>query len=203
MKLLKNFKKDFFLISFFRDIALISSLIDRHQLLKLIKSIKKIKSNNGRIFFLGVGGSGGNCSHAVNDFRKLCSIECYTPTDNVSELTARINDDGWNSSFVNWLKISKLNKNDAIFIFSVGGGDLQKKISVNLIESIKHAKKVKASVFGIVGRKNCYTKKNGNNVIVIPNINRNNITPYCESFQAVVWHAIVSHPLLKSNKTKW
>ena len=165
-----------FIKNYFNLIAKVSKIVDCKKITKTIEILKNTRKSKGRLFIIGVGGSAGNASHAVNDFRKLCGIEAYAPTDNVSELTARINDDGWNSSFVNWLKISKLNKNDAIFIFSVGGGDLQKKISVNLIESIKHAKKVKAEVFGIVGRKNCYTKKNGNNVIVIPNINRNNIT---------------------------
>ena len=154
-------------------------------------------------FFLGVGGSAGNASHAVNDFRKLCEIESYTPTDNVSEFSARINDDGWDSSFAQWLRVSNLNKKDAIFIFSVGGGNVKKKVSLNLVEAIKYAKKVKSNIFGIVGRDGGFTKKNGDCVILIPNLNSKLVTPFAESYQAVVWHCLVSHPLLQKIQTKW
>ena len=188
---------------FFSGSAKISNNIDTKELDKLVKSIKKVKNNRGRIFFLGVGGSAGNCSHAVNDFRKLCGIEAYTPLDNVSELTARINDEGWESSLQKWLEISRLKSTDALFILSVGGGDKKRNISVNLIEAVKYAKKKKAKVFGIIGREKGYVKKEGNNVIVIPEIDKKLITPYSEAFQAVVWHALVSHPMLKSMKTKW
>ena len=193
-----NFFKDFFL-----GISLISTIIDIEELNKLVKEIKKIKNKKGRIFFLGIGGSAGNCSHAVNDFRKLCGIESYTPLDNISELTARINDDGWNSSLSNWLKVSNLNSKDAIFIFSVGGGDKKKNISVNLIESVKYAKLKNAKIFGIVGRKESYVKNFGDNIIVVPLIRKKLMTPYSESFQAILWHALVSHPALKSGATKW
>ena len=193
-----NFFKNFFLGS-----AEISKKIDAKELEILVKEIRKIRNKKGRIFFLGVGGSAGNCSHAVNDFRKLCSIEAYTPLDNVSELTARINDEGWDSSLQKWLVISKLNSKDAIFILSVGGGDKKRNVSVNLIEAVKYAKKKKAKIFGIIGKKNGYVKKEGHNVIVIPQIDSKLITPYSEAFQAVVWHAIVSHPNLQSAKTKW
>ena len=193
-----NFFKNFFLGS-----AEISKKIDAKELEILVKEIRKIRNKKGRIFFLGVGGSAGNCSHAVNDFRKLCSIEAYTPLDNVSELTARINDEGWDSSLQKWLVISKLNSKDAIFILSVGGGDKKRNVSVNLIEAVKKAKKKKAKIFGIIGKKNGYVKKEGHNVIVIPQIDSKLITPYSEAFQAVVWHAIVSHPNLQSAKTKW
>ena len=150
-----------------------------------------------------MGGSAANSSHAVNDFRKLCGIECYSPVDNVSELTARINDEGWSSSFSNWLNISNLNSKDALFIFSVGGGDLEKKVSVNLIEAVKFGKKKGAKIFGVIGRKKSFVYKNGDNVILVPEINKKLRTPYTEAFQAVIWHSLVSHPLLQLNKTKW
>ena len=192
-----------FFKNFFAGSAIISNKIDTNELELLAKEIKKIRKKNGRIFFLGVGGSAGNCSHAVNDFRKLCSIEAYTPLDNVSELTARINDEGWDTSLQKWLEISKLKSNDAIFILSVGGGDKKRNVSVNLIEAVKYAKKKRAKIFGIIGRKNGYVKKAGNNVIVIPEVNSKLITPYSEAFQAIIWHALVSHPMLQSMKTKW
>jgi D-sedoheptulose 7-phosphate isomerase len=193
-----------FLNNYYNDIGRISNFIDKNSILKLVLSIKKIRDvKKGRIFFLGVGGSAGNSSHAVNDFRKICQIESYTPLDNVSELTARINDEGWETSLVNWLKISNLSKKDAIFIFSVGGGDIKKKISVNLIEAAKFAKKKKAKVFGVVGKKEGYVAQHSDNVIIIPEVNKIYVTPYSESYQAVIWHSIVSHPLLQKNKTKW
>lgn len=188
---------------FFNGVASISDKIDKKDIEKTAKLILSIKKKRGRIFFLGVGGSAANCSHAVNDFRKLCNIESYAPTDNSAELTARINDEGWNSSFVNWLKVSKLNKNDAVFIMSVGGGNLKKKISVNLVNAIKYAKKQKSKVLGIVGRKDGYTRKQANVSILVPNIKNDLITPYTEAFHSVVWHCLVSHPDLQTNKTKW
>ena len=196
-------KKIKFYEDFFNGAAEIAKQIDIEALERLTSQIKIIKKNKGRIFFLGVGGSAGNCSHAVNDFRKLCNIECYSPLDNVSELTARINDEGWDSSLKKWLEISKLNSKDGIFIFSVGGGDKKRNISTNLIEAANYAIKKKAKVFGIIGRKKGYVKKIGNNVILIPEIKSSLITPYSEAFQAVVWHALVSHPKLQSAKTKW
>lgn len=192
-----------FTFQYFKQISLISSLVDVNDINKLATELKNLRKRKGRLFILGVGGSAGNASHAVNDFRKLCQIEAYCPTDNVSELTARINDEGWESSFANWLKISKLNKKDSIFIFSVGGGSKIKKISVNLIKAIDYAKKNKVKVFGIIGKKNGYAKKKGDNVIVVPEINTKLTTPFSEAFQAVIWHCLVSHPLLKKNKTKW
>lgn len=188
---------------YFNGISKISKKIDKKKILKLAEEIKLIKNQSGRIFFLGIGGSAGNASHAVNDFRKLCNIESYSITDNVSELTARINDDGWNSSFVNWLKVSNLRSNDAIFVFSVGGGNVKKKVSVNLIEAATYAKKKKCKIFGIVGKKDGYIAKNADEVMVIPEVKKSLVTPYSEAFQAVVWHALVSHPILQSNKTKW
>ena len=178
-------------------------MIDKNEINELVKNIVKIKRKSGRIFFLGVGGSAGNSSHAVNDFRKLCNIEAYTPTDNVSELTARINDEGWNYSFVDWLKVSKFNSRDAIFIFSVGGGSKIKNVSTNLIKAIDFVLKKKGKIFGIVGKKDGYTKKKGHNVLVVPLVDKKLITPHSEAFQAVIWHCLVSHPDLQSNKTKW
>lgn len=170
---------------------------------KMAELLAEIKGTGGRIFFLGVGGSAGNCSHAVNDFRKIVGIECYAPTDNVSELTARTNDEGWASIFVEWLKVSKLVAKDALFIMSVGGGNLERNISPNLIEAIKHAKIVGAKVTGIVGRDGGYTAQAADVCVIVPTVNPNTITPHSEAFQAVIWHLLVSHPLLKANQTKW
>jgi D-sedoheptulose 7-phosphate isomerase len=169
----------------------------------LAKQIAKIRAKKGRIFFVGVGGSAGNATHAVNDFRKLCNVECYSITDNVSELTARINDEGWDSSFSKWLKISNLNKMDAIFVLSVGGGNIKRKVSVNIVNAVKYAKFKKAKIFGIVSRDGGYTKKIGNNVVVIPVKERKLVTPISEALQAVVWHYLVSSSYLKKNNTKW
>ena len=188
---------------YFIGVSEISKKIDKKKVLCLAKQIKSVKDKFGRIFFLGIGGSAGNTSHAVNDFRKLCNIECYSITDNVSELTARINDDGWNSSFSSWLKVSRLSSKDAIFVFSVGGGNIKKKVSVNLIEAAIFAKKKKCKIFGIVGKKDGYIAKNADEAVVIPEVNKSLVTPYSEAFQAVIWHALVSHPLLQLNRTKW
>jgi len=165
--------------------------------------LSQIKKNNGRVFFLGVGGSAGNCSHAVNDFRKIVEIEAYAPTDNVSELTARTNDEGWDSIFAPWLRLSKLSSNDLIFILSVGGGSFEKNISPNLVKAIDYAKQVNAKITGIVGRDGGYTAKMADKYVLIPTVNPNTITPHAEAFQAVIWHLLVSHPLLKENDTKW
>lgn len=192
-----------FVKNFLASISKICKLFDNNQIDYLVTELGKIKKKKGRLFFLGVGGSAGNCSHAVNDFRKLCEIECYAPTDNVSELTARTNDNGWNSVFVEWLKISNLRKSDAIFIFSVGGGNKKKKVSENLISAIKYAKFKKAKVFSIVGRKDGYAYKESNISILIPEVDNKMITPFSESFQTVLWHLLVSHPRLKKRSTKW
>jgi D-sedoheptulose 7-phosphate isomerase len=177
--------------------------LNTQDILDIINIIKKIKKTGGRIFFLGVGGSAGNASHAVNDFRKLCNIESYAPTDNISEMTARVNDEGWETVFKNWLKVSKLNKKDLLFIFSVGGGDKMKRVSINLIQAIDYGKEIGVKIVGIVGRDTGYTAKKADKCIVIPNVNSNNITPHSESFQTVLWHLIISHPDLQENKTKW
>lgn len=165
--------------------------------------LARIRSEGGRLFFLGVGGSAANCSHAVNDFRKIAGIECYAPTDNVSELTARTNDDGWASVFAEWLKVSHLSRKDALFIMSVGGGDLERNISPNLVGAIELARQVGAKVTGIVGRDGGHTARAADACIVIPVVNTETITPHTEAFQAVIWHLLVSHPLLKASRNKW
>jgi D-sedoheptulose 7-phosphate isomerase len=170
---------------------------------KIADLLYKVKQDGGRIFFLGVGGSAGNCSHAVNDFRKIVGIESYAPTDNVSELTARTNDEGWPTIFVEWLKISKLSPKDMLFIFSVGGGNLEKNISPNLVEALKLAKTVGSKVVGVVGRDGGYTAQVADACVIVPTVNSENVTPHSEAFQAVVWHLLVSHPKLKANQTKW
>jgi D-sedoheptulose 7-phosphate isomerase len=170
---------------------------------KMADLLADIKRADGRIFFLGVGGSAGNCSHAVNDFRKIVGIESYAPTDNVSELTARTNDEGWATIFVEWLKISKLNSKDAVFVFSVGGGNLEKNISPNLVTAAQHAKSVGAKVLGVVGRDGGFTAQVADACVIVPTVNPDTITPHTEAFQAVVWHLLVSHPKLKVNQTKW
>jgi len=177
--------------------------LDASKIEEMASLLAKVKNEGGRLFFLGVGGSAGNCSHAVNDFRKIVGIESYAPTDNVSELTARTNDEGWSTVFAEWLKISKLNTKDALFILSVGGGNLEKNISPNLVEALKYAKVVGSKITGIVGRDGGFTAEVANVCVIIPTVNANNITPHSEAFQAVVWHLLVSHPALKSNETKW
>lgn len=169
----------------------------------IVRILAEIKSNGGRIFFLGVGGSAGNCSHAVNDFRKIVGIESYAPTDNVSELTARTNDEGWSTIFSEWLKVSKLTAKDCLFVLSVGGGNLEKNISPNLVEALKYGKSVNSKIVGIVGRDGGYTAKVADACVIVPTVNPENITPHTEAFQAVIWHLLVSHPSLKANQTKW
>jgi D-sedoheptulose 7-phosphate isomerase len=177
--------------------------LDVNTIEKIAELLAEIKTNGGRIFFLGVGGSAGNCSHAVNDFRKIAGIQCYAPTDNVSELTARTNDEGWATIFVEWLKTSRLSAQDGLFILSVGGGNLKKNISPNLIEAIKYAKTIGAKVTGIVGRDGGYTAQIADTCVIVPTVNKETITPHSEAFQAVIWHLLVSHPILKLNQTKW
>ena len=165
--------------------------------------LNAMRKNHGRLFIIGSGGGAGHASHAVCDFRKLCDIEAYAPYDNVSELTARVNDEGWDVSLLNWLKVSRLNSKDCILVFSVGGGNEEKNISMNIVNLIKYAKEVGAKIVGIVGKDGGFTKKIGNAVVVIPVIDENLITPLTEGFQALVWHLLVSHPLLQINPTKW
>ena len=177
--------------------------IDVEAIELIAQKLSEVKKRRGRLFFLGVGGSAANCSHAVNDFRKIAGIESYAPTDNVAELTARTNDEGWQSVFVEWLKTSNLTSNDAVFVFSVGGGSLEKNISPNLVRAISFAKQLNADVMGIVGRDGGYTATAADACVIIPTVNEQTVTPHAEAFQAVIWHILVSHPLLKSNETKW
>jgi D-sedoheptulose 7-phosphate isomerase len=163
----------------------------------------ELRQKGGRLFLLGIGGSAANCSHAVNDFRKICGIECYTPTDNVSELTARTNDIGWESVFVDWLRGSKLTSSDGVFVLSVGGGSSEKNISVNLVRALDYAKEIGAKVFGIVGRDGGYTAKVADACVIIPSVNPETITPHTESFQSIILHLIVSHPSIKVSEMKW
>lgn len=188
---------------FFKEAKEIINLIDKNAINNMIDLLDEIRKSDGRLFLIGVGGGAGHASHAVNDFRKICGIEAYSPTDNVSELTARVNDDGWDTSYVNWLKISKLNKNDAIFVFSVGGGNAEKNISTNIIKSLQLAQEVGAKICGVVGRDGGYTSKVADACVVVPPINNKTITPQTEAFQAVVWHLIVSHPRLQKFEMKW
>src|SRR3954454_19996647 len=188
---------------FFAQAQQIIEGIDQTQVDAIVETLVGLRESGGRLFFLGVGGSAGNCGHAVNDFRKIAGFEAYAPTDNVSELTARTNDDGWETVFVEWLKTSRLRPTDALFIFSVGGGSLEKNVSPNLVRALQYAKEVGAQVLGIVGRDGGYTAKVGDAVVVIPTVNPETITPHTEAFQAVVWHLLVSHPSLKARQTKW
>lgn len=165
--------------------------------------LARLRGDGGRLFFLGVGGSAANCSHAVNDFRKIVGIEAYAPTDNVSELTARTNDEGWASVFVEWLKVSRLKSTDMLFVLSVGGGNLEKNISPNLVSALQYAKQIGAKVLGVVGRDGGYTATVADACVIIPTVNPDTITPHAEAFQAVLWHLLVSHPVLKQQQTKW
>ncbi len=177
--------------------------IDKKKIEKILKILIKLRKKKGRLFFIGVGGSAGNCSHAVNDFRKLAGIESYAITDNVSELTARTNDEGWHTIFSEWLKISKLSSKDALFIFSVGGGSLTENISPNIVSAIQLGKKRKCKIVGIVGKKNGFTAQKADACVLVPVVNPKNVTPHSESFQTVIWHLLISHPKLKNNQTKW
>lgn len=170
---------------------------------RCVQELVGVRARGGRLFILGVGGSAANASHAVNDFRKIAGIECYAPTDNVSELTARTNDEGWASVFVEWLRGSRINSKDALLVFSVGGGNLEKNVSPNLVHALQLAKQVGARVVGIVGKDGGYTAKVADASVIVPTVNPNNITPHSEAFQAVIWHLFVSHPDLKQNQTKW
>jgi D-sedoheptulose 7-phosphate isomerase len=165
--------------------------------------LAETREGGGRLFLLGVGGSAANCSHAVNDFRKICGFEAYAPTDNVSELTARTNDEGWATVFSEWLKVSRLSAKDAVFVFSVGGGNVEKNVSPNLVLALQHAKSVGAKIAGIVGRDGGFTAQVADACVIVPTVNPENVTPHTEAFQAVIWHLLVSHPALKRSQTKW
>jgi D-sedoheptulose 7-phosphate isomerase len=181
----------------------IAQRIDSAGLEKMADLLRNVRERGGRLFFLGVGGSAANASHAVNDFRKIAGLECYAPTDNVSELTARTNDEGWASVFVEWLRGSRLNEKDAVMVFSVGGGNVEKNVSPNLVAALQYAKEAKASVLGIVGRDGGYTASVADAVCIVPTVNPQTVTPHSEAFQAVIWHLLVSHPKLKVQQTKW
>jgi len=186
-----------------RETAEVVAKLDPALCEKAVELLVNVRSRGGRLFILGVGGSAANASHAVNDFRKLAGMECYAPTDNVSELTARANDEGWSTVFVEWLKGSRLNAKDALLVFSVGGGNAEKNISANLVAALELAKERGAAVLGIVGRDDGYTARVADVCIVIPAVNSTNVTPHTEAFQAVIWHLFVSHPALKTAHTKW
>jgi len=188
---------------YLEEVAAIAKQIDQQQVEKIIDVLIETRQGNGRLFFLGVGGGAGNATHAVNDFRKIANIESYAPTDNVSELTARVNDDGWDTSYSRWLQGSRLRKGDTLMVFSVGGGNLEKNISANIVKALELAQKVGAKITGIVGRDGGYTAKVADAAVVIPTISDDTVTPHAEAFQAVVWHMIVSDPRLKANEMKW
>ena len=192
-----------FIKSFLNSYEKVVNKLDKKKILLIITELKKIKKKQGRVFFLGVGGSAGNSSHAVNDFRKLCLIESYSPTDNVSEFSARVNDEGIETTFAEYLKVSNLNNKDCLFIFSVGGGDKKKKISENIIKALELAKKVKCRTISILGRKNGYAATNSNISIILPNVDKKLITPFAETTQVLIWHLLVSHPELKKKSTTW
>ena len=188
---------------YFDQVKTIASGIVPAEIEAMAEALATLREGGGRLFFIGAGGSAGNCGHAVNDFRKLCGIESYAPTDNVSELTARTNDEGWETVFAAWLVTSKLSDRDGVFVFSVGGGDLERNVSPNIVRALELAKQRNAKIFGVVGRDGGFTKKVGQHVVVIPTVDAALITPHTEAFHAVVWHCLVSHPKLQQNATKW
>ncbi len=189
--------------TYFQEVARVAEAIDKAAIERLTQELVALRERQGRLFLLGVGGSAGNCTHAVNDFRKLCGIEAYAPTDNVSELTARTNDEGWETVFAAWLRTSRANANDAVLVFSVGGGTLEKNVSANIVAGLKEAKQRGTKIFGVVGRDGGYTKQIGDCVVVVPTVDASRVTPHTEAFQAVVWHCLVSHPALQQIATKW
>jgi D-sedoheptulose 7-phosphate isomerase len=188
---------------FLEECKLALNYINEDDIEKIVDVLFNVRNRKGRLFFIGSGGGAGHASHAVCDFRKICNFEAYAPYDNISELTARVNDEGWDVTILNWLKVSNFKKDDCIFVFSVGGGSDEKNISINIVNVIKYANEIGASVVGVVGKDGGYTKKFGNAVVIIPIINDNHITPLTEGFQAIIWHLIVSHPKLKINSTMW
>jgi D-sedoheptulose 7-phosphate isomerase len=188
---------------FFDEVVTIASSIDKNKIEVMVKELVKLRANKGRLFIIGVGGSAGNASHMANDVRKLCNIEAYCPTDNVPELTARTNDEGFHTVFDRYLAVSNFNSKDAVFILSVGGGDIEKNVSVGIINAAQFAKANGGKVFGIVGKKDGYTAKNADVCVVVPVAEPKRVTPHSEAFQAVVWHCIVSNPALQENSTKW
>ncbi len=188
---------------FIKECTLVLERINQDDIEKVAETLAGIRQQNGRLFIIGSGGGAGHASHAVCDFRKLCNIETYAPYDNVSELTARVNDEGWDVTILNWLKVSRLKSNDGILVFSVGGGNAEKNISGNIVKALQYAKEVGASITGIVGKDGGFTRKSGDAVVVVPTVNEEHITPITEGFQALIWHLLVSHPKLQVNPTKW
>ena len=188
---------------FLAEAAEILKQIDVAAVERLAATLAECRAGGGRLFILGVGGSAANASHAVNDFRKICGLEAYAPTDNVSELTARTNDEGWAGVFEGWLRVSRLRESDALLIFSVGGGNLEKQVSPNLVAAIQYARTVGAKITGIVGRDGGYTAQNADACVIVPTVNAKHVTPHAEAFQAVIWHLLVTHPALKQAETKW
>jgi D-sedoheptulose 7-phosphate isomerase len=188
---------------YLNETAAIVQAIDADAIERLAAALVEVRSRGGRLFFLGVGGSAANCSHAVNDFRKLAGFEAYAPTDNVAELTARTNDEGWDTVFVAWLAGSRLGPADAVFVLSVGGGSVEKKVSANLVHALQHAQKVGATILGVVGRDGGYTATVAHACVIVPTVNQDAVTPHAEAFQAVVWHLLVSHPRVQIAPTKW
>lgn len=188
---------------YLREVIEIVQKIDAAQIDRAVEILAELRRGTGRLFIIGVGGGAGNATHAVNDFRKIVGIESYTPTDNVSELTARVNDEGWDGTFRTWLQTSRLNAADAILVFSVGGGDLKHNISANIVKALQLAKEVGAKVIGVVGRSGGYTAEIADACVIVPTVNAETVTPHTEAFQAVVWHLIVSHPQLKQHEMKW
>ncbi len=178
-------------------------MIDAAAVERMAEGLKGVRDRGGRLFILGVGGSAANASHAVNDFRKLCGIETYAPTDNVSELTARTNDEGWETVFAAWLATSRANDKDGVLVFSVGGGDAERNVSANLVHALKEAKARGLAVFGIVGRDGGFTGKVADVAVIVPTVDPDRVTPHAEAFQAVIWHCLVSHPILQIQRTKW
>jgi D-sedoheptulose 7-phosphate isomerase len=185
------------------EVGEITARLPAEKIDRMVQLLATVRERGGRLFMLGVGGSAANASHAVNDFRKLCGFECYAPTDNVSELTARANDEGWSTVFVEWLKGSRLTGNDGLLVLSVGGGDLERNVSPNLVMALQFAKQIGSSILGIVGRDGGFTAQVADECVIVPTANPDHVTPHSEAFQAVIWHLIVSHPLLKMHKTKW
>jgi D-sedoheptulose 7-phosphate isomerase len=192
-----------FIESYLGQSAAILGRLDVPTIQKLVDLLVALRARQGRLFFLGVGGSAANASHAVNDFRKIVGIEAYAPTDNVSELTARVNDEGWNTVFVRWLEVSRLTSRDMVFVFSVGGGDLERNVSPNLVEALRFAKEKGATICGVVGRDGGYTAKVADACLIVPTVNPATVTPHTESFQPLVWHLLVSHPALHASPMKW
>lgn len=189
--------------TYLKQAADIAAQIDRQAVENIAAGLAEVRARGGRLFVLGVGGGAGNCGHAVNDFRKLCGIEAYAPTDNVSELTARTNDEGWETVFAAWLRTSRANDKDAVLVFSVGGGDAQRNISANIVRGLEEAKARGLRIYGVVGRNGGYTKQVGDHVVVVPTVDPAHVTPHTEAFQAVIWHCLVSHPTLQMQATKW